>query len=54
MPQPHGDKQYTEVAKLKVADSPTYAYPVPAGNRLYIKDRDSVMLYAIEPVSDAK
>jgi hypothetical protein len=42
------DKAYEEVAKIKVADTPTHAYPVIAGNRLIIKDRDSVMMYAIE------
>ena len=42
------DKAYEEVAKIKVADTPTHAYPVLAGNRLIIKDRDSVMMYAIE------
>jgi hypothetical protein len=36
---------YTEVAKIKVAQSPTYAYPVPSGDRILIKDQDSVILY---------
>ena len=42
------DKAYEEVAKIKVADTPTHAYPVIAGNRVIIKDKDSVMMYAIE------
>ena len=42
------DKSFTEVAKIKVAETPTYAYPVLAGNRLYIKDKDSVILWMIE------
>jgi outer membrane protein assembly factor BamB len=41
------DKAYTEVARIRVADSPTYAYPVLAGNRLFIKDQDSVALYTL-------
>lgn len=41
-------KAYTEVARLKVADSPTYAYPVVSGNRVFIKDQDSVTLWAVE------
>src|ERR1041385_2166389 len=36
------DKAYKEVARIKVADSPTHAYPVPSGNRLFIKDQDAV------------
>ena len=42
------DKQYTETAKIKVADSPTYAYPVLSGNRVMVKDQDSVVLWTIE------
>ncbi|TWT77688.1 Quinohemoprotein ethanol dehydrogenase type-1 precursor [Posidoniimonas polymericola] len=39
---------FQEVARYKVADSDTYAYPVIAGNRVYIKDADSVILWVIE------
>jgi outer membrane protein assembly factor BamB len=42
------DKQFTEVARIKVAATPTYAYPVVSGNRLFIKDQDSVALWVIE------
>jgi outer membrane protein assembly factor BamB len=42
------EKTYTEVARIKVAESPTHAYPVLSGNRLYIKDKESVTLWAIE------
>jgi outer membrane protein assembly factor BamB len=42
------DKEYTEVASLKLSDKQTYAYPVLAGNRLFVKDQDSVALMAIE------
>ncbi len=42
------DKEFKEVAGYRVADSETYAYPVLAGNRVYIKDRDSVTLWTIE------
>lgn len=41
-------KAYTEVARIKVADSPTYASPVPSGNRLFVKDQDAVMLWAVQ------
>jgi outer membrane protein assembly factor BamB len=42
------DKQFTELASIKVAEKPTYAYPVLAGNRLFVKDQDSVTLFTID------
>jgi outer membrane protein assembly factor BamB len=42
------DKEFKQIASYKVADSPTHAYPVVAGNRVYIKDRDSVTLWTLE------
>jgi outer membrane protein assembly factor BamB len=36
------DAAYTEVARYKVADEGTYAYPVAVGDAIYIKDRDSI------------
>src|SRR5262249_36560470 len=42
------DKEYTELARLKVAATPTYAHPVVAGNRIFIKDQDSVTLWTID------
>jgi outer membrane protein assembly factor BamB len=41
------DKQYTELASLKVSEKPIYAYPVVAGNRLFVKDQDSVTLWTV-------
>jgi outer membrane protein assembly factor BamB len=43
-----GEKEYSEVARIKVANSPTYAYPVLAGNRIIIRDQDAVTAYTIE------
>jgi outer membrane protein assembly factor BamB len=43
-----GGKALTEVARVKVAETPTHAYPVASGARLFIKDQDSVMLYTLE------
>lgn len=40
--------QYQELAKIKVADTPIYAHPVIAGNRIFIKDQDSVALLMIQ------
>jgi outer membrane protein assembly factor BamB len=39
---------YMEVTKYKVADSPTWAGPILAGNRIFVKDKDSVTLWTIE------
>jgi hypothetical protein len=39
---------YEEVAKYKVADSPTWAYPIIDGKRVFVKDRDSLALWTIE------
>jgi outer membrane protein assembly factor BamB len=42
------DKEFKQLASYKVADSDTYAYPIAAGNRLYVKDKDSVVLWSID------
>jgi len=42
------DKEYAELAKIKVADTPTYAHPVLAGNRIFVRDQESVTLWALE------
>ena len=42
------DAQFKQVASYKVAEDETYAYPVAAGNRLYIKDLDSVILWTVD------
>jgi outer membrane protein assembly factor BamB len=43
-----GDEAFTELARYKVADGGTYAYPVPAGNGIYIKDQDSLTLWTVD------
>ena len=40
--------EFKQVASYKVADDGTYAYPVVSGNRIYIKDKDSLTLWTIE------
>jgi outer membrane protein assembly factor BamB len=42
------DKAYEEVAKIKVAGTATYAYPVLAGNRIFVRDQDAVAMLAIQ------
>jgi len=41
-------KKYVQVAAIKVADSPTYAHPVVAGKRIFVKDRDALTMFAVE------
>ena len=41
-------KEFAEVAKYKVADSGTWAMPVVAGKRIFVKDRDALTLWTIE------
>jgi outer membrane protein assembly factor BamB len=42
------DKEYTELAKIKVADSPTWACPIISGNRVFVKDKDSLTLWTMD------
>jgi outer membrane protein assembly factor BamB len=41
------DKDFRSLAKYKVATSDTYAYPVVAGNRVFVKDKDALILWAL-------
>jgi outer membrane protein assembly factor BamB len=41
-------KQYVELAKIKVSDAQTYAHPVVAGKRVFVKDAEAVTLWTIE------
>lgn len=42
------DAKYTELARYKVAQEQVYAYPVVAGNRIYVKDKDSLTLWTLK------
>ena len=42
-----GDK-YEELAKIKVSATPITAHPVITGNRVYVRDANSVALLTIE------
>ncbi len=43
------DKEaYKELANIKVADTPVYAHPVLAGNRIYVKDNDTLVMWTTE------
>jgi len=37
-------KAYTELARIKIADTDTYAHPVIAGNRIFVKDKETLAL----------
>jgi len=41
-------KEYAELARIKVAETPTYAYPVIAGKRIYVKDEKTLAMWTIE------
>jgi outer membrane protein assembly factor BamB len=42
------EREFSELARIKVADTPTYAYPIVSGNRVFVKDQESVALLTIE------
>ena len=41
-------KAYTELAKIKVAETSTLAHPVVAEDRIYIKDKETLAMWVIE------
>jgi outer membrane protein assembly factor BamB len=43
-----GGKEYSELAKIKVSETPSYSTPVIAGNRIFIKDQDTVTMFVVE------
>jgi outer membrane protein assembly factor BamB len=42
------DKEFKKLASYKIAENKVYAHPVPSTNGIYIKDHDSVALWAME------
>ncbi|HXY32866.1 MAG TPA: PQQ-binding-like beta-propeller repeat protein [Planctomycetaceae bacterium] len=42
------DAKFKQVASYRVADEGTYAYPVASGNRIFVKDLDSVTLWTVD------
>jgi outer membrane protein assembly factor BamB len=42
------DKEFKQLASYKVSASQTHAYPVASGNRIFIKDKDSVILWTVD------
>lgn len=41
-------KEYTELAKYKVSETPIYAFPIIAGNNIFIKDSESLTSFKIK------
>lgn len=41
-------KGFQRIASYPVAEGNTYAYPIVAGNRIYVRDRDTLTLWTIE------
>ena len=41
------DKEYSELARFKIAETATYAHPGIAGGRIYVKDQESVTLWTV-------
>ena len=40
--------EFKELARYKVAETATYAYPVASGNRIFVKDQNSVALFTLD------
>jgi outer membrane protein assembly factor BamB len=43
-----GNKEYSELARIKVSSSETWAHPVVSGKRIYVKDSEMVSLWSFE------
>jgi len=41
-------EEFAQLAQIKVSDKETYAYPVVVGNRVFVRDQDSVTMLTIE------
>jgi len=41
------ENAYTEIALIKVAETPTYSFPVMVGNKIIVKDKDSLALLSL-------
>src|SRR4030042_6560523 len=41
-------KQFSEIARYKVAETPIIAFPVVSGTRIFIKDQESLTLFTVD------
>ena len=42
------DRQYEQLAQIKISESSTYTHPVLAGNRVFVKDQDMLTMWTID------
>jgi hypothetical protein len=42
------DKKYDELARIKVADTPSYAFPIVSGKRVFVKDQNNLTLLTMD------
>ena len=42
------DKQYVELARFKLAETEIWAHPVAFGNKVLVRDRESVALWSFD------
>jgi len=43
-----GETEYKKLANYKVATTEIYAYPIATGNRIYVKDKESLTLWTLD------
>jgi outer membrane protein assembly factor BamB len=41
-------KEYSEIKRYKVSETKIYAHPIVSGNRVFVKDQDSLAMWAVE------
>ena len=42
------EKQYEETARIKAAETRTYAHPVAAGRRVFVEDKESLTMWTVD------
>ena len=42
------EKEYAEVARIKMAEKATYAYPVISGNDVFVRDEETVAMFTLK------
>ena len=42
------EKAYTEIATIKVAETPTYSYPILSNSRIIVKEKESLVMMAVK------
>ena len=42
------ESRYEELARFKVSETPIYAHPIIAGNRVYVKDQENLAMWTLD------